>query len=335
MAAHRVARTGRGLMADTSSPPERRAEQVERRLETSSADRVRLRHRSSGNQDWIEAVDSAGRRLATVEGKYDSNGDLLVTRAVADRSEPGKQAVSEYQRHFEDQGIAVTTAPTSAQLGETSAFQDISEQLIRSRDDARDHFGDTQASRIEAAERRWERRSAVRADRQSTVEADQRLEQAVEGAGSPHQWIKEVNPGYDQDRRRWELGQPVDRLNRIHNCVDAAMAVQDTHDRLPRAAAAGTAEPASRISEWAGFDPETNQSYADIERRLASPGDSAVVAATYMDGGGHAFNAVNISGRVCYVDGQAGTITDWPPPFAPDTSSVAVWYLPGGTGGAE
>lgn len=127
----------------------------------------------------------------------------------------------------------------------------------------------------------------------------------------PERWVDTVNaPGRDQED------------GRERNCVLCAQAVESTWRGEP-AVAPPLEEDGLTPQEAAElFDGEFRPaSYDSVAQQLrdAGPGSSAVVFAYTpygSDSSGHAFNAVNHDGRVLLVDGQEGSVTDWPGPYA-------------------
>jgi len=124
----------------------------------------------------------------------------------------------------------------------------------------------------------------------------------------PEKWVHEVN--FDENRK-----------GREDNCGECARAVQSAWQGEPVAAAAiasawAGGEPPSRMTEWAGREAKP-VSMADIRRNLEKlgPGSSAIIGCDWAPprAGGHWFNAVNDSGTIKAVDGQAAKVEPWPP----------------------
>jgi len=123
---------------------------------------------------------------------------------------------------------------------------------------------------------------------------------------SPETWAGDIN------RDKSDPG-------RDNNCGECARAVQSTWDGEPAAAAAlsdqdAAGEDYSRMVDWAGEKP-TDASMTEVGQRLEElgPGSSAIVGCGWEDGRKHWFNAVNDEGTIKAVDGQSGTVEEWPP----------------------
>ncbi len=136
---------------------------------------------------------------------------------------------------------------------------------------------------------------------------------------SPELWVDNINgPGMEQQGRN-------------RNCVDCARAVESTWQGSPEVAARlasedGVGTSQERISDWAQSD-FAQTDYPGIEKELEQlgPGSSAIVASDWSGpfGGGHAYNAVNDNGHILFVDGQSGTVEDWPPTKAWKEEDIA------------
>ena len=291
----------------------------------------KLRHGSEEATSWIEITDSDGRQMGLVEGRLDGS-TLEVTRAQVTAGSGEARAAELLRAHIDSTGhvlvfppLAETRVPDGARSivgdlrtpGEVPEIHDLAhgeEVDLRPRDVTAPLRNDISsmypADYVEATPEHWENLRELRAQ---TV--------------NPRGWIEAVNPGHSSDRSRLEGGEPIERLNRVHNCCDCARSLQDTLDDHPSVASAGTFESMDRLEQWAGRPDQPIDSYDSVLSELVEPGDSAVLVATFDDGMGHAFNAVNIDGVVSYVDAQTGKVEPWPPAFAEDTVGLRGWYF--------
>lgn len=310
---------------------DRRADAADRARESDGP--IDVQHGREGDQQWYDAVED-GRSVSTVEGSQHEGGWFEMTRATAVHGEAGDRGVDSLRREFDGAGIEVRASPDLRTVDGSGSRRDVSDRF-----GTPDRLGPvaTEGAEVvvepvdvggaDVVPERPDIPSQYPADYVPSDEADdRRLVELREADASPRAWIKEINPGYEADAQRRAEQLPLSRLNRVQNCADCARSVQDTLDGRAHTAAAGTKETGARITEWAGHPPEATD-YDAVAERLARPGDSAVLAATGPDRFGHAFNAVNIDGTVCYVDGQIGRVAEWPPPFVEDTSSLNAWYF--------
>jgi hypothetical protein len=294
----------------------------------------KLRHGSEGATSWIEITDSDGRQMGLVEGRLDGS-NLEVTRAHVTSGSGEARAAELLRAHIDSTGhelasssLAETRVPSGARsiVGDLRTPDELPEIRdlvhsdvvdLRPRDITAPLRSDISsmypADYVEAAPEHWENLRELRAQ-----------------TADPKGWIEAVNPGHSSDLSRLEGGEPIERLNRVHNCCDCARSLQDTLDDHPSVASAGTFESMDRLEQWAGRPDQAIDSYDSVLSELVEPGDSAVLVATFDDGTGHAFNAINIDGVVSYVDAQTGKVEPWPPAFAEDTVDLRGWYFENG-----
>lgn len=136
-------------------------------------------------------------------------------------------------------------------------------------------------------------------------------------AKNPEAWKDSINPGGPQP-------------GRDANCADCALKAD--------AAMRGEAPPSAARDRPEGYqgmasdDIEKNAGgklkplgVEGVEQQLQAkgPGASAIVTCQWGDGGGHAFNAVNVGGKIMHLDTQSGEYQPWPPPNAGDMSNVS------------
>ncbi|MEV4890284.1 toxin glutamine deamidase domain-containing protein [Nonomuraea sp. NPDC055795] len=126
---------------------------------------------------------------------------------------------------------------------------------------------------------------------------------------------------------------PADDPFRAGNAVDCALAVLSTwhgepaaaaprlpeYDRVGRPLLTGEDGGIARMERWVGQRFECagqgRHAYPVIARRLveAGHGAAAVLVVRWPGGGAHAWNAVNMSGEVIWVDAQRGHMAVEPP----------------------
>ncbi len=154
---------------------------------------------------------------------------------------------------------------------------------------------------------------------------DAALRAAFADNADPSHWAPLINP-----RRRESAFDLRPEVEYHTNCCEAARRVQQTlwgeprtahglrRDGLPLAETMdrSTGEHPAYTERWAGKPAETT-STDDLARRLSDPAGletSAIVFGFRANGPGHAFNARRrADGTVEHIDGQTGTVGDWPP----------------------
>jgi hypothetical protein len=128
----------------------------------------------------------------------------------------------------------------------------------------------------------------------------------LEAFGDPAKFVPGVNDG------------GLDVTGRSNNCADCARAVQLCWEGRPSVSAARVpgsgGESSPWTTEWSGKSPE-RADFDAIAARLTSGGhgSSAIVHVQWNNGRGHAFNAVNLNGKILFIDGQPGAYGPWPP----------------------
>ena len=130
------------------------------------------------------------------------------------------------------------------------------------------------------------------------------------------EWLKEINPNYDA----FDIESPY-----CNNCGSCAYSV---YRRLEgETGAVASAENIGYNSEMEALTgmEQVSMSPADIEQRLLEQGagSHAIIGIDRAEGPGHWFNAANIDGKVVAIDGQDGSISDWPP----DYGDVVNWEM--------
>lgn len=146
-------------------------------------------------------------------------------------------------------------------------------------------------------------------------------------AKNPEAWKDTINPGGAQPGRDM-------------NCADCALQAD--------AAMRGESPPSTaraRPEGYEGMSPQNIEKNAGgnlepmgvggvaEQLKAKGPGASAIVTCEWGDGGGHAFNAVNVGGKIMHLDTQTGTYEPWPPKNAGDMTNVsAIVREPGSAG---
>lgn len=129
-------------------------------------------------------------------------------------------------------------------------------------------------------------------------------------------WISEVNPGYD--------GDPYSP--RSVNCGSCAAAI---FARLSgdMGATAGIRTLSIAEMESATGRTQTKMTPDQIRDHLVEqgPGSHVVVGVDRQFGAGHWFNAYFDGKQVVAIDGQTGTIHDWPPEYGSVGNPVVYW----------
>lgn len=129
-------------------------------------------------------------------------------------------------------------------------------------------------------------------------------------------WLKDINPNFDA----FDVDSPY-----CNNCGSCAYAV---YQRLEgNSDICATAENIGYNSEMEALTgmEQVAMTPQEIEQRLLEQGagSHAIIGIDRAEGPGHWFNAANIDGRVVAIDGQDGSITDWPP----DYGDVVNWEM--------
>ncbi|SEM18477.1 Papain fold toxin 1, glutamine deamidase [Nonomuraea pusilla] len=126
---------------------------------------------------------------------------------------------------------------------------------------------------------------------------------------------------------------PADDPFRTSNAVDCALAVLSTwhgepvtgaprfaeYDRLGRPLLSGERGGTGRMERWVGqrfeYAGKGRHAYPMLARRLrqAGHGAAALIVVRWPGGGSHAWNAVNSSGEVIWIDAQRGHMSVEPP----------------------
>ncbi len=129
-------------------------------------------------------------------------------------------------------------------------------------------------------------------------------------------WLKEINPNFDV----FDTASPYS-----NNCGSCAYAVYQRLEGNPDACA--TAENIGYNSDMEALTgmKQVSMSPQEIEERLLEQGEGAhaIIGVDRAEGVGHWFNAANIGGKVVAIDGQDGSVTDWPP----DYGDVVNWKM--------
>ena len=120
------------------------------------------------------------------------------------------------------------------------------------------------------------------------------------------QWVSDVNPNYDP----FDYNSPY-----CNNCGSCALAVEQKLSGMELTEA--SAENIGTIEEMnnqSGME-QMKMDWPDIENYLKfeGPGSHGIVGIDRVDGPGHWFNAYYDGNKVVAIDGQTGTISDWPP----------------------
>jgi hypothetical protein len=268
--------------------------------------------RTGGEADrvWFEVRDG-DRQLAVAEGRREGRV-VHLDRAEGVHGEPGDRAVQTLVERLHAQGLEFD-AGRSGTTASTVDRRPIADEVM----DAQDRERTADVRQYREAQGRPDA-SASLPDRyvEATPEDASHLAQLRAESKDPRHWIEAINVGTS----------PSDRVTRANNCVDCSMSVIDTLHGKPSTAAASDVCTSADLTRWAGRDLEP-ATLDEVAGRLRHEGDAAVLAAHFDEPPGHAFNAVNIDGKVRYVDGQNGTVADWPPPFAEDVTRLEVIYF--------
>lgn len=129
-------------------------------------------------------------------------------------------------------------------------------------------------------------------------------------------WLKDINPNFDA----FDVDSPY-----CNNCGSCAYAVYQRLEGNPDICA--TAENIGYNSEMEALTgmEQVAMTPQEIEQRLLEQGagSHAIIGIDRAEGPGHWFNAANIDGKVVAIDGQDGSIADWPP----DYGNVVNWEM--------
>lgn len=129
-------------------------------------------------------------------------------------------------------------------------------------------------------------------------------------------WIKDVNPNFDE----FDYKSPY-----CNNCGSCAYAV---YQRLEgNSDICATSENIGYNSEMEALTGmrQVSMSPQEIEECLLSEGNGAhaIIGIDRAEGAGHWFNAACIGDKVIAIDGQDGSISEWPP----DYGNVVNWEM--------
>lgn len=138
----------------------------------------------------------------------------------------------------------------------------------------------------------------------------------VASADDIREWIKDVNPGYS--------GSRFDP--RSTNCGKCAHAVFDALSGKPvRDAGPGTYGSAEMARAIGRKQIPITSSGIATRLRSEGAGAHAVVGVDRQNGVGHWFNAYFDGQDVWAIDGQAGTVSGWPPDYGSPSNPVTYW----------
>lgn len=129
-------------------------------------------------------------------------------------------------------------------------------------------------------------------------------------------WIEDINPNFDE----FDIESPY-----CNNCGSCAYSVyQRLEGDSEACASADNIGFNSEMEALTGME-QVAMPPEEIEQRLLEQGagSHAIIGIDRSEGQGHWFNAANIDGRIVAIDGQTGTITDWPP----DYGNVVNWEM--------
>lgn len=133
---------------------------------------------------------------------------------------------------------------------------------------------------------------------------------------SVNEWISEINPNFDP----FDVESPYST-----NCGSCAYAVYQRLEGIDDACATeDNIDYNFQMNALTGME-QISMSPEDIQRTLLEAGDGAhaIIGIDRSQGPGHWFNAACIDGKVVAIDGQTGTISDWPP----DYGDVVNWEM--------
>lgn len=129
-------------------------------------------------------------------------------------------------------------------------------------------------------------------------------------------WISNVNPNFDE----FDCESPY-----CNNCGSCAYAVyQRLEGNSDICATAENIDYNSDMEALTGMK-QVSMSPMEIKNRLLSEGNGAhaIIGIDRAEGAGHWFNAACIDGKVIAIDGQDGSISEWPP----DYGDVTNWEM--------
>ena len=126
-------------------------------------------------------------------------------------------------------------------------------------------------------------------------------------------WLGDINPNYDP----FDLDSAFD-----NNCGSCAFAVEQRLDGDANIVATEkNIDTASEMNEITGMK-QVSMSPDEIKEHLISqgPGSHGIVGIDRAEGPGHWFNAYYDGEQVIAIDGQTGTVQDWPPDYGDITN---------------
>ena len=129
-------------------------------------------------------------------------------------------------------------------------------------------------------------------------------------------WVGDINPYYNE----FDVESPYST-----NCGSCALAVfqrlEGDGDACASSENIGTVEEMEALTgmEQVAMSPD------EIEDTLLAqgPGAHAIIGVDRVEGAGHWFNAANVDGKIVVIDGQNGSVSDWPP----DYGDVVHWDM--------
>lgn len=127
-------------------------------------------------------------------------------------------------------------------------------------------------------------------------------------------WIKDINPNFDE----FDINSPYS-----HNCGSCALSVYQRLEGDSTACASSENIRYKEEMESLTGMKQVEMSPDNIKKYLIEQGNGAhvIIGVDRFDGPGHWFNAICIDGDIKVLDGQNGTISDWPP----DYGNVSCW----------
>lgn len=121
-------------------------------------------------------------------------------------------------------------------------------------------------------------------------------------------WIKDINPKFDP----WDYDSPY-----CNNCGSCAYAVfQRLNGDKSAYATAENIAYNSEMNSLTGMTQE-KRSLEYIKNSLLKAGNGAhtIIGLDRAEGAGHWFNAACLDGKIIVIDGQDGSIKEWPPDY--------------------
>lgn len=121
-------------------------------------------------------------------------------------------------------------------------------------------------------------------------------------------WIKDINPNFNE----FDYESPY-----CNNCGSCAYAVYQRLEGITNMVATAENIEYNHEMEVLTGMKQVSMSPYEIECRLLSEGSGshAIIGIDRNEGAGHWFNAVCIDNKIIAIDGQNGTISDWPPDY--------------------